>query len=178
MSEPVRVLFVCTANICRSAYAEVYARDLVRRTPMAVEVRSAGTHGFDAAGMDPPMAERLAERGVDASAFRSHRLGRADVDWADVILTMESAHRRFVLEDHPAAIARTFTLGQLAARVEELGGATQGRDLVAQAHRRRGRERRSEDVRDPYRRGEAAAREAADRISALVDRVLPALSDG
>ncbi|GAB3247456.1 hypothetical protein GCM10027425_03270 [Alteromonas gracilis] len=178
MSEPVRVLFVCTANICRSAYAEVYARDLLRRTPLGVEVRSAGTHGFDAAPMDPPMAARLAERGVAADDFRSHRLGRDDVAWADVIVTMESSHRRFVLEDHPTAAARTFTLGQLAARADDLGDGARGRDLVALAHRRRGRERRTEDVGDPYRRGETAAQEAADRISGLVERVLPALSDG
>ncbi len=42
---PLNVLFVCTANICRSPYMELTARHLAGDA--AVTFASAGTHGFD-----------------------------------------------------------------------------------------------------------------------------------
>ena len=42
MSEPLRVLFVCTANICRSPAMELIARDLAGSAE--VVFTSAGTH--------------------------------------------------------------------------------------------------------------------------------------
>ena len=59
------VLFVCTANICRSAFAERWAGHLLGGDT-SVGVASAGTHGYVDAPMDPPMAEELQARGADA----------------------------------------------------------------------------------------------------------------
>ena len=43
----MKVLFVCTANICRSPVAEHYLRRLVERIgPNAVEIASTGTHAI------------------------------------------------------------------------------------------------------------------------------------
>src|SRR5690606_26727935 len=53
--DPLKVLFVCTANICRSAYAEVAARRLLGdRTDL--EFTSAGTHGHDGEPLNAEMA--------------------------------------------------------------------------------------------------------------------------
>lgn len=60
MSDAIRVLFVCTANICRSAYAEVMARHLLGDDP-SVEVSSAGVH-LDR--LLEPIVTRLAAGGV------------------------------------------------------------------------------------------------------------------
>ena len=46
-ASPLHVLFVCTANICRSPFMEMAARELAG-PDAAVEFSSAGTHGFDA----------------------------------------------------------------------------------------------------------------------------------
>ncbi len=65
---PLRVLFVCTANICRSPYLELRARQLLG-PDAGVEVSSAGTHGFDAAPVSDTMAG-----GVRALGHRRRRL--------------------------------------------------------------------------------------------------------
>jgi protein-tyrosine-phosphatase len=52
---PLRVLFVCTSNICRSAFAERMARHLLRGDP-SVEVLSADTHRW----IDEPVDSALA----------------------------------------------------------------------------------------------------------------------
>ncbi len=93
------------------------------------------------------MARQLEERGISSASFRSHQVTADDVAWADVVLTMEKSHREFLLEDHPKALTKIFTLGHFADRVV---GA---------------------DLRDPYRRGELAAA----RIVDLVDTTIVAL---
>lgn len=167
-----RVLFVCTANICRSAYAELRT---AHQGVAGLEVGSAGTHGWADAPMDPPMARQLEARGVDASAFRSRRLTRALVDEADVVLTATAAHRTFVLQERPAAVGRTFSLGQLAAALDSVADDLTGRDLLVAARRARATAVSDDDVADPYGRGPAAAAAAAQHLDALLDRVLPRL---
>lgn len=170
MHTPIRVLFVCTANICRSAFAEVYATS---RGAADLEFRSAGTWGHPAEAIDPPMARRLAERGLDAASFRSHAVTADDLAWADVVLTMQESHREFLLDDHPAALTKVFTLGHFVDRAAESN--LRGRDLLADLARHRGGVHPDQDVRDPYGRGDSAAGTTADRLVGLVDATIAAL---
>jgi protein-tyrosine phosphatase len=96
----VRILFVCTGNICRSPVAQGVFEDIVRREGLGDEltVDSAGTHGFYTAG-EPPDAraqESLLSRGIDISAQRARLLGPEDCDRFDYILTMDEANYRTV----------------------------------------------------------------------------------
>src|SRR4029079_17386657 len=118
MDSPLRVLFVCTANICRSAFAEVYASSDVSPASPGLQFRSAGTWGHPRHPIDPPMARQLEVRGLSPAAFRrqrevrgvsrvsfrAHRVTADDVAWADVVLTMAKSHREFLLEDYPKAL--------------------------------------------------------------------------
>lgn len=175
---PLRVLFVCTANICRSPYMELRAKELLAgRTD--VVFTSAGTHGFRAHAVDPTMTAVLADRGVpDAlvEEFASRRLTRELIQEADLVLTAEASHRAFVLEEAPSAFRKAFTLGQFAESVERVDPGLTGAALVnAVGHRRAGAVD-AHDVRDPYRRGRSAAEASADQIDALLHAVLPRLS--
>ena len=173
MDSPLRVLFVCTANICRSAFAEVYASSDVSPASPGLEFRSAGTWGHPRHPIDPPMARQLDERGVSSASFRSHQVTPDDVAWADVVLTMEESHREFLLDDHPTALTKVFTLGHFVDRAA--GADLRGHDLLADLARRRGGVHPGEDVRDPYGRGDEAAARAATRIADLVDTTIVAL---
>lgn len=172
---PLRVLFVCTANICRSAYAELMARHL-QGPDSGVHVESAGTHGYANRPVDPPMAAQLTARGVEATAFLSRRLTTPIIARADLVLTAEAAHRQRVLEDHPEVFRRVYTLGQLARTMDEIGLASiDGNDIDSLAQLLAGAARppeRSDDVHDPYRRGEDAAGRAAAHLDELLTRIL------
>jgi arsenate reductase len=76
-----RVLFVCVANSGRSVMAEhLFRREAAGRH----EARSAGSDPGAAA--HPVVLDALSEVGIDAGAHVPHRLGRGDVEWADVVV--------------------------------------------------------------------------------------------
>ena len=110
-----RVLFVCTANICRSAYADVVARGA--GVP-GVAFASAGTHALVGRPMDPPMAALAASHG-DPAAHEAHRLSRDLVAEADLILAMDAGHRRYILEEWPEFGPKTFLFGHAARKLAD-----------------------------------------------------------
>ena len=96
----VKVLFVCTGNICRSPVAQGVFEDVVRREGLdrEVEVDSAGTHGFYHAG-EPPDAraqESVLARGIDISGQRARLLLPEDCRGFDYVLTMDEQNYREV----------------------------------------------------------------------------------
>jgi sulfate adenylyltransferase len=166
--EPIRVLFVCTANICRSPYLELRARQLLG-PDSGVEVSSAGTHGMDRQPVSDTMQAEFDQRGTDVAGFRSRPVTRELVAEADLVLTAEAAHRTHLLEDSPAAFRKIFTLGQFVASAEAVDPALHGRDLLETLQNRRVPASPDHDIDDPYRRGPEAARAAALRMETLVE---------
>ena len=167
----LNVLFVCTANICRSPYMEQTARALAGDA--RITFASAGTHGLDAQPMNPEMTVTMQ---VADPEFRSQALSRDLVEWADVILTAESSHRAFILEEHPQSLRKVFTLGQFARTAQELPDL-HGADLIVAAHDRRLAPHGEDDIADPYRRGIAAAEAAAGRMSTMLRVIVSALAE-
>ena len=172
-AEPLRVLFVCTGNICRSAYAETVARYLAG-VEAEVVFSSAGTHGLRAHPMSPEMAVHLPD-GAECGGFASRRITPEIVAYADLILTSEAAQRTYLIEDHPAAFRRILTLGQFAEATERT--EARGRALVDEIFRMRPPTRPRHDIADPYRRGRAANEQAAAQITRLLESVVPVLVD-
>ncbi len=92
---PVRVLFVCLGNICRSPLAEGLFQQKVIDAGLAehVEVDSAGTGGWHVGGPpDERMTATAADRGLDLSRLRARQLGRADLDDFDHVFVMDKAN--------------------------------------------------------------------------------------
>ncbi len=174
IGDPINVLFVCTANICRSAYAEVAARHLLDPRE-GVVFASAGTHGLNAQPINPDIAVFLPE-GAEVAGFASRKVTGDLVADADVVLTAEASHRAFLLEEYPRAFRKVLTIGQFAEAAAASG--LQGRELIAAVGRQQPPARPGHDVRDPYRRGEAANAEAAAQIDGLLASVVPALIAG
>lgn len=65
MKSPLRILFLCTGNSCRSQMAEGWARHLKSDV---IEAWSAGTETH---GLNPLAVQVMAEAGVDISGYKS-----------------------------------------------------------------------------------------------------------
>jgi protein-tyrosine-phosphatase len=170
----LKVLFVCTANICRSPAVELLAR---RAAPEDSDVvfSSAGTHGVDGGPVNDEIVAAL-PAGLDSTAFRSRALTTALLEDADLVLTMEAAQRAFILDEHPRLFRKVFTLGQFAQAVERAPTGLGRRALLDHVGTTRGHADPALDVPDPYRRGAAAAAGCVARLDELLRTVLPALS--
>jgi len=87
-----RVLFVCLGNICRSPTAEAVVRELARRErpDLALEVDSAGTHGYHTGS--PPDERSIAaarRRGYDLSTLRARVVEAGDFGLFDIVVAMD-----------------------------------------------------------------------------------------
>jgi len=82
VSEPIRVLFVCTGNSARSIMAEALLR---RHGSDRFEVHSAGT---DPRGVNPLTLRVLADAGIDASWARSKSVNEFLGQRFDYVITV------------------------------------------------------------------------------------------
>jgi protein-tyrosine phosphatase len=88
---PVRLLFVCLGNICRSPTAEGTMRALVREAGLEqkIELDSAGTGGWHVgSGPDERATAAAARRGI-ALEGSARRVCAEDFDDFDLILAMD-----------------------------------------------------------------------------------------
>jgi len=101
-----RILFVCTGNTCRSPMAEAILKN---KKIDGIEVKSAGI--FAANGAEASSnAKKVLESNQISHDHRSTLLTNAEVDWADLILTMTAAHKFAIQQQFPRAIEKVFTL--------------------------------------------------------------------
>ncbi|MEC7949050.1 MAG: low molecular weight protein arginine phosphatase, partial [Myxococcota bacterium] len=112
MERPLRLLMVCTANICRSPMAEGWAR------ARGAEVRSGGIMGLEGRPADPLAIRVMGEMGVDISRHVSSGIAEDDMHWADHVLVMEMRHRVHLVHRHPDAIDKVLLLGQFGGKHE------------------------------------------------------------
>ena len=93
----VKLLFVCTGNICRSPTADGILRARIRDAGLAdrISCDSAGMHGYHAG--DPPDSRSIAtarQFGVELGDLRARKMVPSDLDEFDIIAAMENAHLR------------------------------------------------------------------------------------
>ena len=83
--DPLHILFICTANRCRSPLAQVIASDQIRRRGADAVVSSAGfmESGQPAASGSINAARK---RGLDLSRHASNEIDADLIAWADVVI--------------------------------------------------------------------------------------------
>ena len=150
---PLRILFVCLGNICRSAYAGRRMQDLLAQSkkPMA-DIRSAGFSTTDGKPADPTAVKVAATRGVDLSAHRTAQLREIDLEGADMIFVMEPPHLRRVSKILAPAIDKSFLLGVFGLK---FGGSLA--------------------VADPYGKDDAAFQECFKQIDDALNGIVEIL---
>ncbi len=103
--ETLKVLIVCTGNICRSPTAEELLRHHLRRAGLEerVQLDSAGMDGFHVG--ESPSREAVicaAKRGYDISRLRARAFVIQDFHDFDLILAMDEGHLRELQTLQPA----------------------------------------------------------------------------
>ena len=89
----LRIMTVCTGNICRSPMAEVVLRARLEAAGLDVLVDSTGVSGEEQGNpMDPRAVATLEAAGYDVPPHRARRVRRGDLGERDLVLAMTADH--------------------------------------------------------------------------------------
>lgn len=194
---PIRILTVCTGNICRSPVAErLLQAGLDQVLPGGFEVRSAGTRAMVGGPIQPLSADIVRMYGGTDKAFAARQLTARILRDTDIVLTMTSKHRGEVLQLDASLLKRTFTIREFARMLEALeerDAAAEPSDAAASAEKAsdagtlwRGLSARLASVRhlalaadsadneviDPYKRGPEVYRQMEDELAPAILTIL------
>jgi protein-tyrosine phosphatase len=153
------VLFVCTANICRSPVAEVLFEDWVKQNAPAGEwlISSAGTWAEPGLLASTYSREVVDEQGLDLGAHRARRLEATMLEAADVIVCMARAHIEAISTEFPQHASRTVLLSALSGASYDVPDPYGGP--------RKGYEEMTRELRDLIQRGAPRIVDLARRAS-------------
>ncbi|MGG6380111.1 low molecular weight phosphatase family protein [Paenarthrobacter sp. NEAU-H11] len=200
-SEPVKILTVCTGNICRSPVAErLLQAGLDQAVPGGFVVASAGTRAMVGDPMQPLSADIVRTFGGNPDNFAARQLTPKILRGVDLVLTMTSAHRGEVLQLDASFLKRTFTIREFARMLDVLdqraaasGGSAPARDddddggwlgantafwksLPARAagvrHLSLPADAAENDIVDPYRRAPEVYRQMEDELAPAIVSIL------
>ncbi|MCC6438842.1 MAG: hypothetical protein IT196_27715 [Acidimicrobiales bacterium] len=185
---PLRVLVVCTANICRSPMGAACLAAACAARSVPVDVASAGFM-FDGRTASDTARKVMRERGLDVESHRSRIVAVDVLDGIDLVLTMERRHARDLLIDHaPASAVHTFKGFAAAASAfvtndaasvpllqGDLRAFVRAVDAARAPHALLG-DSRPDEVDDPHGRSTRVHRKAADEIESAAVAIAAALA--
>ncbi len=113
----LRLLFVCTGNICRSPMAVGLADLISLQRNVDVELDSAGTLGLEGRPAAPKAVAVCHEIGVDLRRHVSKGVSQELVDWAEHVFVMEHVHADKLREAFgDAVLDKVVAMGPLAGK--------------------------------------------------------------
>lgn len=181
----IRILALCSGNVCRSPLAAMLLAD--RLNPARFEVTSAGTSPMIGDQMPTEAQELAARMGcTQAQYHRARAVTEEDLSASDLIIGMARTHANRAIQLQPSAVTRTYTLLGLAqtvahiktqhvrtlhrqesnVEVATLKTITRMRGTVPRLH-----PTHLYDLEDPYGRSKQAYERSGRQIVAAIDQI-------
>ena len=147
----MKIMFICTGNICRSAMAEGMMRKLIKEKNIDAEVYSCGIYAET--GNDPTYnaQEAASEYGADISNHRATNIRDSKIEEMDIILCATISHKQSVLYLHPEVEGKVFTMKEYAKLDKN------GQDM---------------DIKDPWGYDEFVYRKCASEIEECLKKIV------
>jgi len=122
------VIFVCTANICRSPMAEGLLKKLLGPEIESWRIESAGTWAYSGQPASTRVMQVLEKRGVFLDDHRSRSVDEELLNSFNLILVMEKGHKEALVAEFPDLAGRIYLLSEMAGKEQEvrdpMGGDT------------------------------------------------------
>lgn len=143
----MKIMFVCTGNICRSAMADAFTRKKEKN----IQVFSAGTDAEDGARCPHNTIEAMMEYDIDMRQHRATNIMSSKVKEMNLILCATTNHKRRIISIFPELSERTYTMK------EYVGMDNNGTDM---------------NVSDPWGYDLFTYRKCATEIDKLTDKII------
>jgi protein-tyrosine phosphatase len=121
------ILFVCTANICRSPMAEGLFRSIVKGRNVEWEVGSAGTWTTDGQPVSDGTRLVLEKRGISINEHKSRQVTADLLRSYQLILTMEQGQKEALRVEFPEIANRVYLMSEMIGHrfdvVDPIGGS-------------------------------------------------------
>lgn len=125
----MKIMFICTGNICRSAMAEgLLKKKLYDRKITTIDVCSSGLYA-SIGDMPTYEARRVMEEyGVDISKHRAVNTKYSNVEEMDLILCSTASHKKSLLNWYPKLEGKVFTMKEYVGYNREFHDAIDIKD--------------------------------------------------
>ena len=152
----MKILFVCTGNICRSAMAHHYMQKRINELNLSDKyiIQSAGISAYTGDRATDYAKEVMKKYDTDLTEHRAVYIEESDIKDADLILCMTLAHKRKILNRYPKLEGKTFTLKEYVGEDEYL------------------------DIDDPWGFGKDVYSSCAKEIVNYVDKLIEKITRG
>jgi protein-tyrosine-phosphatase len=111
---PMKVLFVCTANVCRSPMAEAIFDALAEERGLAWQAESAGVAALVDEDITPNARAALEEVGIYVNEHRARQVSEEMLGEADLVLVMGPRHVATLRRRFGGLSERIYTLPEYA----------------------------------------------------------------
>ena len=110
----MKIMFICTGNICRSAMAHAMLQKMVKEQNKDVQVYSCGIFAENGDIPTREAIETMKEYGIDLRQHRATNIRNSDIKNMDIILCATTAHKNNVINMYPKLAGKVFTMKEYA----------------------------------------------------------------
>ncbi len=110
----MKIMFICTGNICRSAMAEGMMKKIVKEENIEAQVYSCGIYAETGDYATYNAIEAVKEYEVDISLHRATNIRESQIEEMDLILCATISHKQSVLYLHPTLEGKVYTMKEYA----------------------------------------------------------------
>lgn len=110
----MKIMFICTGNICRSAMAEGIMKQIVKENKIEAEIYSCGIYAQKGESAAYFAIEAVKEYGVDISSHKATNIRESNIEQMDLILCATLSHKESILYYYPSLQGKVYTIKEYA----------------------------------------------------------------